>query len=497
MDPTANTGSQNIQEQIGMDYDSLESTDAVRVNGVSRRRQRTEKGKAYIAHLRWTDCHSIGKRVQRQINEIDSLAANEENVNVVERNLTSFRVTVEEFKGSVAALVGDLETDEELNVANDWYADQSKQINDFIEKIVRWISSAKETIEHSLEVKSQTSSKHSRTSHRSGTSSRPSIATSRAKEKAKAAELMAKVAMLERRQELEKRIERLRLEEQLALAQVRERVYAEFESGDKEGLSPPSKLPSETFRVEGFPFSEPSFRIVSSAFITPGVTSTIAADVSDSAVFHDVPGKQMPPEPTQRPKLNPFAATDYVLDIHQSTTPMSRRKSNPFAAENFLADIQQGTTPLPRGRSKTSAAEDFLADAQQAITPMSDRKSNPFVAEDHIVDIQQSTRPVQLPSSNPFVAEPRVDDMHHSTKQFCDVLQKQNKLTELLADQQRQNLLPTLTLAKFTGDPLEYPTFIRSFESQVEAKTSANDVRFQYLEQYLQGEPKELIKGCL
>ena len=521
MDPTANTGSQNIQEQIGMDYDSLESTDAVRVNGVSRRRQRTEKGKAYIAHLRWTDCHSIGKRVQRQINEIDSLATNEENVNVVERNLTSFRVTVEEFKGSVAALLGDLETDEELNVANDWYADQSKQINDFIEKIVRWISSAKETIEHSLEVKSQTSSKHSRTSHRSGPSSRPSIATSRAKEKAKAAELMAKVAMLERRQELEKRIERLRLEEQLALAQVRERIYAEFESGDKEDLSPPPKLPSETFRVEEFPFSEPSFRTVSSAFITPGVTSTIAADVSDSAVFHDVPGKQIPPEPTQRPKFNPFAATDYVLDIQQSTTPMSRRKSNPFAAEkfladiqqsttpmsrrksnpfaaeNFLADIQQGTTPLPRGRSKTSAAEDFLADVQQAITPMSDRKSNPFVAEDHIVDIQQSTRPVQLPSSNPFVAEPRVDDMHHSTKQFCDVLEKQNKLTELLADQQRQNLLPTLTLSKFTGDPLEYPTFIRSFESQVEAKTSANDVRFQYLEQYLQGEPKELIKGCL
>jgi len=54
-----------------------------------------------------------------------------------------------------------------------------------------------------------------------------------------------------------------------------------------------------------------------------------------------------------------------------------------------------------------------------------------------------------------------------------------------------------LTLSKFTGDPLEYPTFIRSFESQVEAKTSANDVRFQYLEQYLQGEPKKLIKGCL
>ena len=65
---------------------------------------------------------------------------------------------------------------------------------------------------------------------------------------------MAKVALLERRQELEKRIERLRLEEQLALAQVRERVYAEFESGDKEDLSPPSKLPSKPFVLKNFRF---------------------------------------------------------------------------------------------------------------------------------------------------------------------------------------------------------------------------------------------------
>ena len=50
---------------------------------------------------------------------------------------------------------------------------------------------------------------------------------------------------------------------------------------------------------------------------------------------------------------------------------------------------------------------------------------------------------------------------------------------------------------KFTGDPLEYSTFTRSFESQVEARVSENDVRLQYLEQYLQEELKELIKGCL
>ena len=70
-------------------------------------------------------------------------------------------------------------------------------------------------------------------------------------------------------------------------------------------------------------------------------------------------------------------------------------------------------------------------------------------------------------------------------------------LTEMLAEQHQHSLLPSITLTKFTGDPTDYSTFIRSFESQIEAKLRSNDVRLRYLEQYLEGQPKELIKGCL
>jgi len=45
--------------------------------------------------------------VQRQIKEIDSLSTIEENLDVVERNLTAFRVT--EFTRCVAALLDNLE----------------------------------------------------------------------------------------------------------------------------------------------------------------------------------------------------------------------------------------------------------------------------------------------------------------------------------------------------------------------------------------------------
>jgi len=222
------------------------------------------------------------------------------------------------------------------------------------------------------------------------------------KEKAKAAELMAKVAVLEQRQELEKKAERLRLEKQLAVAQVHERVFAEIEKGIKEDLSHQPEMPTETSRVPGISLSGPSFPPVSSAYTVPRTTSNTVTNVNFTAGFHDDASvTQTPPKPTRHPK-----------------------------------------------------------------------KSNPLTPEFHVADTQPNT-------------------------QFCDVLQKQNRLTELLAEQQQQSLLPSLTLTKLTSNPLEYSTFTRSFESQVEGRVSANDVHLQYLEQYLQGEPKELIKGCL
>ena len=41
-----------------------------------------------------------------------------------------------------------------------------------------------------------------------------------------------------------------------------------------------------------------------------------------------------------------------------------------------------------------------------------------------------------------------------------------------------------------------YINTVRSFESQIESKMKSSDVFLRYSEQYLEGEPRELIKGC-
>jgi len=124
------------------------------------------------------------------------------------------------------------------------------------------------------------------------------ITSSRAKEKAKAAELIAKVAMLEQRQELERKAKRLRLEEQLAVAQVRERVFTEIENGVKEDLSHQLEVPSEASRVPGFSLSGPSCPPVSSTYTVPSATSNTVTNVNFTAGFHDdAPVTQTPPKP--------------------------------------------------------------------------------------------------------------------------------------------------------------------------------------------------------
>ena len=236
---------------------------------------------------------------------------------------------------------------------------------------------------------------------------------------------MARVAILEQKKELEKKVEKLRLEEQLAVARVREGVFAEIESGVKDNSSVRQEMPPEAFRVPGSSFSGPFYPTVSSTYAAPTVSSNTATNVNFSADFYGAPAIQTPPKPMQYPSLNSLAPKFHFAEFKQDTEPVQRPKQEPLPGELYMADIQQ------------------------------------------------------------------------STRQACDVLQQQNRLTELLAEQQQQSLLPSLTLTKFTGDPLEYSTFIRISESQVEAKVSANDVRLQYLEQYLHGEPKDLIKGCL
>ena len=73
---------------------------------------------------------------------------------------------------------------------------------------------------------------------------------------------------------------------------------------------------------------------------------------------------------------------------------------------------------------------------------------------------------------------------------------QQNRIVELLAVNQNKNKLPQPRVPIFDGNPVDYRSFVRAFESLIESRTQSSTERLYYLEQYTAGDVKELIRSC-
>jgi len=73
-------------------------------------------------------------------------------------------------------------------------------------------------------------------------------------------------------------------------------------------------------------------------------------------------------------------------------------------------------------------------------------------------------------------------------------------MEEFIQRQQESTLaftLPQPEVPTFSGNPIEYWTFLRAFKNLNESKTSSQSTRLYYLVQYTTGEVRELVKSCL
>ena len=73
--------------------------------------------------------------------------------------------------------------------------------------------------------------------------------------------------------------------------------------------------------------------------------------------------------------------------------------------------------------------------------------------------------------------------------------------TDMIMEAHRQMMtalfLPTPEIPKFRGDPLEFTRFISASDTRISSRVSSYSDKLYYLEQQLEGEPKDLIGGCL
>ena len=68
---------------------------------------------------------------------------------------------------------------------------------------------------------------------------------------------------------------------------------------------------------------------------------------------------------------------------------------------------------------------------------------------------------------------------------------------ETILNSQKLMRLPSPQVRKFSGDPVTYHNFMRSFDTQIVPFTSSPSDLLYYLDQHLEGEAKIIIKGCM
>ena len=114
---------------------------------------------------------------------------------------------------------------------------------------------------------------------------------------------------------------------------------------------------------------------------------------------------------------------------------------------------------------------------------------------------QSSFAPIKVKSE---VYQPAHGDSTRNdamVRQLLEAQYFQSQQLQALVQQQQQSTL-ALTLPQpdvpvFSGNPIEYWTFIRAFENLIDKKTTSESARLYYLVQYTSGEVQELVKSCL
>ena len=122
--------------------------------------------------------------------------------------------------------------------------------------------------------------------------------------------------------------------------------------------------------------------------------------------------------------------------------------------------------------------------------------------------IKSTPKPLERNSEYPLVPETPKWRHGASTVGKNDSLQflmeaqdRQSQASQRLLEQQQQGVstltLPQPSLQVFSGDPIDYCDFVRTFEHLVERKTLSPSSCLYYLVQYTSGSAQELMKSCL
>ena len=131
------------------------------------------------------------------------------------------------------------------------------------------------------------------------------------------------------------------------------------------------------------------------------------------------------------------------------------------------------------------------------------------------VPSQSVTLPIQVPGTTdpvsnpdgprevPSVRAPGPTDPAVVPEGTCDAPSAhvhhgiQDALLDHLSKQISRSTLPLAEVPRFSGNVMEYRSFIRAFEARIAGRVEDAAEKLYYLDQYVTGKAKDLVKGCM
>lgn len=464
---------------------SRESHEDVRTS--SRPKVPTDKMKEYRRQLFEGDFEALARACTKQVKGIELLLSKETEISVLEREREKLEARMDDFASAHEVLYDTFKTEDERieqNARFDKLNSRNREILLHLKETIYAVQSQRD--ERRSNFSSSKLSRSSRRSKRSSVSS--SSLQKKAEMAAKAARLGAELKFLdaksqtnERLRKQEDEMKKLKMLKELAATHAEleavKRVEEETFGPTREDQSLPTESCSED-QLEKYLLSQ-----MDSILDTPPTTS------SSSQLKDEKPPKDLPPETSQagfEPK--PFNSTprNKVLPVDQSSLAdlYPRAPNSDVRADTRVTFSVLSSAP----KTHTSTSEEQHQPARSSLSDFNPLPS-PFVPR----TMQPRGQP-RKPYPDETLNAADSDISHTPVSPGENLMQR---LADLLTERQDRDSLPRPEPELFTGNPLRYPNWIKSFETLIERKTKNPSERLYYIGKYTTGEAKEAISGLL
>ena len=162
---------------------------------------------------------------------------------------------------------------------------------------------------------------------------------------------------------------------------------------------------------------------------------------------------------------------------------------------------------IAAANAEQSVYEQAEAEELQEFSPAPVKSKSSCVPETAVTDQRQGRSKEKAPKVNAMHDFPNTPTIPSSTprdesfRRIVEMQDQQSHALQQLIHQQQQGVmaltLPQPSMPVFSGNPVDYCDFTRSFEHLIESKTASASARLYYLIQHTSGSVQELMRSCL